>query len=145
MKLSTRARYGMRALVVLARAGASRTSEAIAREEELSKKYMDEILGALRSGGILLTKRGVSGGYALARDAAEINLLEVVELLDGPTALAPCTQGDYSCNRFDRCGMSGVWSKLNDGIRQSFAAISLHDVIADDSSISRGLSPLVLP
>jgi Rrf2 family protein len=135
MKLSTRARYGLRALAVLASGDTSRTSESIAKQEDLSKKYMDEILGTLRRGGLLRTKRGVSGGYQLEQPASEISILQVVEMLDGPTALAPCTQDSYDCVRAGNCKARPLWHALNNSIRQALGTFSLQDVV--DGGISQ--------
>jgi len=128
MKLSTRVRYATRALMVLAHCTEPCTSERIANQEHLSKKYMDEILGALRQGGILHTKRGVSGGYTIADAMNEVSLLEIIELLDGPINLAPCVADNAQCPRQEVCLMNPVWKRLNGTIRDAFGAISLAEI-----------------
>lgn len=140
MKLSTRVRYATRALVVLARCQEPCTSETIAQAERLSKKYMDEILGALRQGGILHTKRGVSGGYTLAVPLADISLLRVAELLDGPVRLAPCVEDETICPRQEVCLMGPVWARLNDAVRESFAAVSMEDIVTEGEVCTPSLS-----
>lgn len=129
MKLSTRVRYACRALIVLAHHNEPCTSERIAQQEHLSKKYMDEILGALRQGGILATKRGVSGGYTISQHLEAVSLLEIIELLDGPIRLAPCVDDAEQCPREKVCLMNSVWDRLNAVIRDAFAAVSLRDIV----------------
>ena len=142
MRLSTRVRYAMRARIVLTRSPDPCTSQRIAQEERLSKKYMDEILGTLRQGGILQTRRGVSGGYRIQQPMDQISLWEIIELLDGPVRLAPCVEEGATCPRGEMCLMNTVWDKLNSSIRTSFAEISLADIAANGHSSNE---PVALP
>lgn len=129
MKLSTRVRYACRALIVLAHHDEPCTSERIAHQEKLSKKYMDEILGVLRQGGLLVTKRGVSGGYTIAQQLEAVTLLDIIELLDGPIRLAPCVEENETCPREQICLMNSVWQKLNTDVREAFAEVTLRDIV----------------
>ena len=95
--LSHKARYALRALVELARAGADRAhTEAQLSSGELSsradapRKFLEAILLELARREIITSRRGKFGGYALARPAAEISFAEVIRVIDGPLALAPC-------------------------------------------------------
>ena len=95
--LSHKARYALRALVELARAGADRshteaqvTSGELAQRADAPKKFLESILLELSRRHIVVSRRGKFGGYVLARPAAEISFAEVIRVIDGPLALAPC-------------------------------------------------------
>ncbi|MDP8254360.1 MAG: Rrf2 family transcriptional regulator [Candidatus Alcyoniella australis] len=89
MKLTTKSEYSLLALLFLARHSDSGfiTIEQISHACDIPPKYLEQLLGALRSGRILKARRGVGGGYALARDASQISVAEVIRMMDG--ALAP--------------------------------------------------------
>ena len=132
MKLSTRARYGMRAMVAIARrADAYSTGEQIAHEEDVSKKYLDSILGELREAGLLDAARGAKGGYKLARPAAEMTAAEIVESLDGPISIVPCVRDADSCQRSPRCPTRHVWQSVSEAARQVLAGLTLAQLVCD--------------
>ena len=97
MRISRKAEYALRALVAIARqpsaAAEGRRSwriEELSAGENIPVKFLEQILLSLRHGGLLTSKRGVGGGYALLRSPAEITVGEVVRILDGPLAPVPC-------------------------------------------------------
>ncbi len=90
MRISRRAEYALRALVALARHGRALQIGELSRVERIPVKFLEQILLALRNDGFLSSKRGVGGGYALKRPAAEIAVGDVVRALDGPLAPLPC-------------------------------------------------------
>ena len=98
MRISRKAEYALRALVAIARqpgpvAGGRRSwrIEELSARENIPVKFLEQILLSLRHGGLLTSKRGVGGGYALLRAPAEITVAEVVRILDGPLAPVPCS------------------------------------------------------
>ena len=126
MRLSKRGRYGLLAMIALARRpDALTTSEVIAEEEDVSKKYLDEILGGLRAAGLLKAHRGPGGGYSLARPAARITAADVVEALEGEIAVVPCVGDGDACKRADRCPARGVWQATSKAIRRELGAQTL--------------------
>jgi len=90
MRISKKAEYALRALVAIARQPKSCRIEELSERENIPIKFLEQILLALRHAGILTSKRGVGGGYALVRSASEISLGEVIRTLDGPLAPVPC-------------------------------------------------------
>ena len=89
--LSSKARYALRALVELARAdGAQITAGELAERADAPRKFLEAILLELARRGVVVSRRGKLGGYILARDAAAISFAEVIRVIDGPLALAPC-------------------------------------------------------
>ena len=88
MDISARTMYGLRALVTLAgvRSNSPMSIQAIAEAESLPGKFLEGIMGDLKRGGFVKSRRGANGGYLLARPASEITLLELIQHLDGPVA-----------------------------------------------------------
>jgi len=129
MKLSTRARYGLRAMTAIARRpGTFTTSEFLADEEHLSKKYLDAILGCLRRAGLLEAVRGMHGGYRLARPARMITAAHIVEALEGGLAIAPCTDDASLCERASHCPTRPVWRAASDAVRKVLDELTLAEL-----------------
>ena len=97
MKLSSKSRYGTRALLDLALQGNGKPVPLrdIAQRQQISLPYLEQLIAPLKAGGLIRSIRGTGGGILLARDAAEIKLSEVISLLDGPTVLVDCVN-DHS-------------------------------------------------
>jgi Rrf2 family protein len=91
MRISRKAEYALRALVAIARQPKSWPIQELSLQENIPIKFLEQILLTLRHGGLLTSKRGVGGGYALLRPAYEINVAEVIRILDGPLAPIPCS------------------------------------------------------
>jgi Rrf2 family protein len=91
MRVSKKAGYALRALAVMARKGGSSSIHELSKRERIPVKFLEQILLTLRHAGILSSKRGVGGGYSLARPASEISILDIVQALDGPVSPLPCT------------------------------------------------------
>lgn len=88
MKLTTKARYGLRALVHVANRGYA-SAQVIAEQQTIPSRYLEEIIGELRKAGLVIGKRGPRGGYRLARPPEEIALSDVLDALASPTASSP--------------------------------------------------------
>lgn len=102
--LSQKARYALRALVELARAdGAQLTAAEIAARADAPRKFLEAILLELSRNRLVASRRGKFGGYVLARDAAEISFAEVIRIVDGPLALAPCVSPRLGFRKCDDC------------------------------------------
>jgi len=131
MKLSTRARYGLRAMVDLAMHGDGTPlmMRAIAEQQDLSKRYLDNIFATLRQAGIVSSVRGASGGYRLSRPADAIRVDEVVEALEGDLALVACHEYAEDCHRHGKCVTSEVWARATDALRTSLSSETLADLV----------------
>src|SRR5580658_838165 len=107
--LSQKARYALRALVELAREpDAQRTAADIAARADAPRKFLEAILLELSRRGLVVSRRGKLGGYALARPPAEISFAEVIRVIDGPLALAPCASQTafrkcHDCEDLETC------------------------------------------
>lgn len=127
MKISTKVRYGMRAMIELAR----RNNEApvmlgiIAKNQDLSEKYLEQLFTMLRNAGLVKSERGNKGGYRLARKPEEISALEIFEALNGPLELVECAMNRKSCIRSEICNTVSLWTELNQNIRGILASRDL--------------------
>ena len=125
MRLSKKGEYAVRALVEIGFESKLRPNSLIqistvAQRTNIPEKFLEQILLALRNGGVLKSKRGVEGGYSLAKGPDEITLGEVVRLLDGPLAPIPCVSlSSYercSCPDEDSCGLRIAMQQVRDAI-----------------------------
>lgn len=134
MKLSTRAEYGIRILVALARAEGDgpQSLSAVARSEKLPHAYLEQLVRDLRRAGLVTAKRGKTGGYELARPAASVSLVEAVRALDGPLLEMPCAGPDNleACDRPQDCSVHVVFQRVHESLEDTLAATSLADVVA---------------
>ena len=130
MKLSTRARYGLRAMVELAGRsnGAPIMMRSIAEAEGLSKRYLDNIFATLRQEGLVSSVRGASGGYRLARAAEDIHVDEVVTALEGNILLVHCAEEFGGCPKQGVCATSEVWDNASTALRDSLHQYTLRDL-----------------
>ena len=97
--LSQRGRYALTALLDIARHGGARQVSAIARDESISRKFLEAIMSDLRRAGLVEGRRGAQGGYTLSRPADQISFADVVRATDGPLAMLPCV----SLNFYQSC------------------------------------------
>jgi Rrf2 family protein len=125
MKLSTKGDYATRVLIELAAAEGPRALSVheLAGRTGISKKYLEQIMTRLRNAELVRSRRGVSGGYELARGAGEITVGDVVRLMDGPLAPSPCASQSahvpcpaYRCPTERSCVLRGLWLDVRDAI-----------------------------
>jgi Rrf2 family iron-sulfur cluster assembly transcriptional regulator len=153
MRLSTRGRYAVMAMVEMAaRAkdggacldGRPVTLTEIATAQHLSVAYLEQLFARLRRAGLVASARGPGGGYRLARVAAEITIEEVVEAADEPIAATRCDEGGPGCLGGQRCLTHDLWAELGDQIRLFLRGLTLADVV-DGRVIGRAQSPAEPP
>ncbi len=133
MKFSSRAHYGLRAMVSLARSypGGPVPLADIARTENISFSYLEQLMAALRKAGLVESTRGVYGGYQLAADPASITAGQVYRALEGPIALAECASEagkPGSCKREMECPSKTFWETMRDNITHVLDATTLADI-----------------
>ena len=114
LQLSTKGRYGSRAMLDLAlRYGQGPIMvREIAGRQQLSEKYLEQILSELRKAGLVISFQGKKGGFKLARPPEDITLREVLEVLEGSFAPVRCVEDKAFCKRSDACSMRDVWENL---------------------------------
>ncbi|RAI43906.1 RrF2 family transcriptional regulator [Rhodoplanes roseus] len=135
--LTAKGKYGLKALVHLAALPPGETTQAIeiAGAENIPKKFLDAILGDLRSAGIVLAKKGPGGGYMLARPPSKIRIGDAVRTLDGPlapiacasrTAYEPCPD----CNDVRRCVVRLTMRRVRDAMSDVLDKMTVADMMA---------------
>ena len=131
MKLSTRSRYGTRTMLEFARhwgKGPLSLTEA-ATAQDVSLKYLEHIVAALKAAGLLNAARGRRGGYELARPPEDILLHEVIVALDGPIDPVACLNPDVDCPMKERCPTRPLWADLKSAITGILLATTLKDLL----------------
>ena len=132
MWVSTKAQYGMRALVEVAVAGDRPTSlKTVAERQDLSHQYLEQIFAVLRRADIVASVRGARGGYRLARPPAEVTALEVVELLEGSVAPVTCIEDEGNCDRVGACSTEPLWREVDRAVRSVLGGTTLADLLAE--------------
>jgi len=130
VKLSTRTRYGVRLMLDLAcRYGDGPIYlKDVAGREDISEKYLGQIMIPLRSRGLVLSTRGAHGGYSLARPPGEITLWEIMEPLEGRCTLVDCVEHASVCHRVPTCAARDIWTMLGEKISESLNSVTLADL-----------------
>ena len=136
MKLSTKGRYGLRAVLDLALNG---TKEAvalssIAERQNISISYLEQLIAKLRKAEIVRSTRGARGGYVLARPAEEISVGEILRCLEGDLSPVDCAEimgGEVTCSASDICVTKYVWKRINDSINEAVDNLMLSELVAE--------------
>ena len=133
MKLSTKGRYGLRALIDLALYSENETVsiQSIARRQNISDSYLEQLMRKLRSAGLIVSVRGAQGGYKLARPANEISVGDVLRALEGSLEAVTCGGEDNSCQGADLCVTNFVWERINSSIRDTVESIKLSQLVEE--------------
>ena len=133
MKLSTKGRYGLRALIDLALYSENETVsiQSIARRQNISDSYLEQLMRKLRSAGLIVSVRGAQGGYKLARPANEISVGDVLRALEGSLEAVTCGGEDNSYQGADLCVTKFVWERINSSIRDTVDSIKLSQLVEE--------------
>ena len=139
MKLSTKGRYGLRALIDLAvYSGQEAVSiQSIAKRQNISDRYLEQLMGKLRRAGLVVSIRGAGGGYRLARPAGEISVGEVLRALEGNLDAVTCpgTEEGPGCEDADLCVTRYVWKRINYSITQAVDTIMIEQLVEESRRI----------
>jgi Rrf2 family protein len=131
VKISTRCRYGARALIEIAaeygREPVKRKD--IAGRQDISDSYLENILISLKSAGIINTLRGANGGYSLAMEPSKISLYDIVKALDGMQSPIECLKDTSKCERADECLTKDVWFKVKQAEEGVLKGVTLQDLL----------------
>jgi len=130
--MSTRTRYGLRAVIELTKAeakkGGASVSE-IARKQGLSVKYLENIFSALRRAGIVKAVSGRQGGYRLLKQANEITVFDVMRAVGEGTALVKCVKDARICDKSRKCKARKFWKRLSELIETATRTVKLADFV----------------
>ncbi|GAA0121552.1 MAG: Rrf2 family transcriptional regulator [Clostridium argentinense] len=138
MKLSTKGRYGVKAMVDLAvRYGKEPVSiKTISERQNISEYYLEQLFSTLRKSGLIKSVRGAMGGYVLGKAPEEIRIYDILEVLEGPIEISHCLDTE-SCDNIDCCATRLVWKKIKDSIDNVTMSITLKDIVEDYMNISK--------
>jgi Rrf2 family protein len=131
MKLSTKGRYGVRLMIDLAAhygEGPVLLRE-IAKRQEISEKYLSNLINPLKSTGLLAAMRGVHGGYVLGKAPSEITMKDIVQAVEGPVCLVDCVEKPAGCNRTPLCIAHELWSEAAEGMARILEKYTLADMV----------------
>ena len=132
MKLSTKGRYAVMAMVDIGQNGEGRTVSLaeISERQDISQEYLEQLFAKLRKAGLVRSARGPGGGYRLARDADDIVIYDVIAAVDEPMKMTRC-EGDAvdGCVKGERCCTHDLWSSIGRQVNTFLANVTLDDVV----------------
>lgn len=138
MKLSTKGRYGVKAMVELAiNHGQDPLSiKTISQRQNISEYYLEQLFSPLRKAGLIKSIRGAQGGYILNKTPREIKISDIMFVLEGPIEIAECIDGT-ECNNIDCCATRLLWTKIKNSIDDVMESITLQDIVDDYDEIKQ--------
>ena len=131
LKISTKGRYALRLMLDLALQAPDRTVPLrdVAERQEISDKYLEQIVTQLSRGGLVRSVRGAGGGYLLTRQPGEYTVGEILRQLEGNLAPVSCVSGGDCCQRADKCVTLEVWQKIQAAVDGVVDHITLQDLV----------------
>ncbi len=140
--LSNKTKYAIKALVVLGKNYGKEPMPIlkIAEEENIPKKFLEQILLELRNAGILFSKKGAKGGYSLNKEPKDIRLTQIIRLTDGPIALLPCVSLNFyrkcdECKSEEFCGIRDTFVEVRNAMLEILNDTSIEDIITRERNI----------
>jgi Rrf2 family transcriptional regulator, cysteine metabolism repressor len=139
MKLSSRTRYGMRAILELALeyGKAPLQIKTIADREDISNKYLEQLIAMLKASGLVRSIRGPRGGYVLAKPPSEVLMKDVFLTLEGPMIPAECLQHEEYCERCTDCATRQIWHQLQNAILGVLESVTLADLVKNSQDLKK--------
>ena len=131
MKISTRGRYGTRMMLDLAAhhdQGPTPLRE-IAKRQDLSVKYLEQLIIPLKAAGYIRSVRGARGGYTLARKPDKISVGQIIKVLEGGLSLVDCVEDPKVCERERNCPTRDIWLRMSERLMEELSSLSLMDVL----------------
>lgn len=133
MRMSTRGRYGLTAMLDIAMYGdiSAVTAKDISERQDISITYLEQLLSKLKRAGLVKGTRGPGGGYQLSKSIDQIKIGDIVRVLEGPIAPVLCvlpTASPKQCDKIARCAMRLLWKKLGDKMNEVLDSITLKDL-----------------
>lgn len=131
MKISTRVRYGARLMVELGLHYGQGPFylKQIAKLEDISEKYLSQIIIPLKSAGLVNSFRGARGGYVLSRSPAKITMRQIVSVLEGDLNLVKCIKNSSACSRVSGCVTRGLWNNMGNMISDMLDSVTLKSLV----------------
>lgn len=141
MTVSTKGRYALRIMIDIASNGGEQKLiplKAISERQEISVKYMEQIMSLLTRGGLVRSVRGNVGGYALTRSPRQIRVGDILRTAEGDLGPVPCVEGDANfCPRADKCAALSFWQELDNVVNNFVDSRTLEDLVRTDRRLAR--------
>lgn len=133
MKLSTKGRYGLKAMFELSlrQTCGPVPLKQIAQKQNISEQYLEQIFSILKKSGLIKSVRGAQGGYLLVKEPKDITVGDILIVLEGPVSLSDCVLDEDVCENSGKCVTKVVWEKMKKGIEDVINSITLQDMIDD--------------
>lgn len=133
MKISTKGRYGLRAMIDLSLFSTHRPVplKAIAERQQISMLYLEQIFALLKKHGLVQSKRGVKGGYYLSKEASQITLREILHAVEGPVMVVPCLGDQEACSQESLCPTQFLWRRINQSVERVLDCYTLEDMMVE--------------
>ena len=135
VKLSTKGRYGLRALIDLAQYSEQTpvSITSISSRQDLSERYLEQLMSMLKKSGLVSSVRGAGGGYILAKDMREISVGDILRALEGSLEPVECPglEPDGECKAADSCVTKYVWQRINESISRTVDEIMLDQLVEE--------------
>jgi Rrf2 family transcriptional regulator, cysteine metabolism repressor len=109
--------------------------ETVARNQDISKKYIHNIFTILKNNGLVTAVRGKKGGYLLAKPPSEISLDKIIEILEGPVLIVDCVGNRKACKRSAKCRTINLWEDLGHLIKDFLASMTLEDFVVKNANL----------
>jgi Rrf2 family protein len=139
MKLSTKGRYGLRAMIDLADYSeeAPQSIANIAARQSISDSYLEQLMAKLKKAGLIESIRGAQGGYVLAKPMDAISVGDILRALEGDLSPVKCAglKGESQCMESGNCVTRNVWKKIDDSIQNAVDSIFLKELVEDNRKL----------
>jgi Rrf2 family cysteine metabolism transcriptional repressor len=144
MRVSTKTRYGTRAMLDVALHGDEGPVHLkdIARRQQVSEKYLENITSRLKAAGLLRSVRGTRANTSLARPPSEIRLSEIFHVLEGPLALLECVDSPERCQRSSNCATRDIWTRMGQLLSSFLESMTLEDLCRQQREKEAPASPM---
>jgi Rrf2 family iron-sulfur cluster assembly transcriptional regulator len=143
IRLSTKGRYGTRLMLSLARhyqnGRESVILKSVSDEEEISIRYLEQIIIPLKINRLVKSIRGAGGGYILAKHPSEIRLSEILHALEGACCLVECVDDEDYCDKINECAAYDIWKKASHLLKDFFDKTTLQDVLVLSNKKNKAL------
>ena len=144
MKISTKGRYGLRALIDIAQYSgiAPVPISSMSARQDISERYLEQLMALLKRAGLIKSIRGAGGGYVLAKDVSEISVGDVLRALEGNLEPVECAafHEEESCEAAGGCVTKYVWKKINESINRTVDEIDLKQLVEESKQIQQNLT-----
>lgn len=137
MKVSTRGRYALRAMIELALhfGHGPLTIGTIAKNEGISEKYLENIMRMFSAIGLVISSKGNKGGFILSREPSKITMEEILKITEGTISPVPCLDNQGDCPKYQTCQALSAWKGYHDAVQNYLSSVNLQQLISGEIGI----------